>query len=53
MDDNKNKHERGDFRKRAGGFVTGLVMGGLAGAWAMLLVVGGWVLRGRLAPVEK
>ena len=49
MDDNKDKQERGGFRKKAGGFIVGLFMG----AWAMLLVVGGWILRGRLAPEEK
>jgi len=53
VEENKNKQERRDSRKKAGGFATGLLMGGLAGAWAMLLVVGGWVLRGRLAPAEK
>jgi hypothetical protein len=49
----KDKHETGDSPKRAKGFIRGLLMGGLAGIWAMLLLVGGWLLRGRLAPEGK
>ena len=46
---NDDKQERGGWRKKAGGFAAGLLMGG----WAMLLVVVGWALRGRIAPVGK